>query len=93
MDAPRSFLVRQAALVEKLRHALPRSARHKQLQGELDALVRDELRREMARPVGVEQVPEPPADLFARVSDGSGAPRPHEERSPYGGHAPYWVEQ
>lgn len=94
----RGFLDRQAALVEKLRHALPRSARHKQLQAELDALVRDELRLEVGAAFPTEagrreEVPEPPADLFARVGDGDGAPQPREERGPYGGQTPYWVEQ
>lgn len=57
--------------------------------------MRDELRREIGAaaapiPTRGEEVPEPPADLFARVGD---EPQPHQERDPYGGRPPFWVTQ
>ena len=88
-----AFLDRQSELRMRLAHAVPRSARARQLQDGLRDLVREQLRDELgqsAPPAPPEPVREPPAEFLRRV--GESAPRPvHGE--PYGGRTPYWVDR
>jgi hypothetical protein len=87
-----SFLDRQNELRERLRHAVPRSARAKALQAALRDLVTDELRRESAgeqrRASAPAPLPQrPPREFRERVGDSQ--PR---QGDLYGGRTPYWVD-
>jgi hypothetical protein len=81
-DRSRAFLLRRQELIERLRWAGPRSRRRRQLQAELDRLVRAELEAETARSKSVQPAAAAPSQAKRFPAE-----------APYGGRVPYWIER